>query len=68
MRSRQSITDRVLPVLPPARRKTWLTPLEIAAAAGLRGSRSLHPALERLARIGAIKRRKNALGRWEYAR
>lgn len=68
MKPRLKISEAVLAVLPPARRKLWMTALEIAVVAELRGARSLHPALERLARIGKIQRRKDALGRWEYAR
>lgn len=46
-----------------------MSALEIAALDdGLR-TRSLHPALERMARVGYILRRRNAItNRWEYAR
>lgn len=62
------VSAKLLAVLPRSNRKTWYTALQLAHAAGLQGSRSVHPALERLATIGRIRRRKNATGRWEYAR
>lgn len=45
-----------------------MSPLEMAALEPVLRSRSLHPALERMTRIGLIARRPNAVTqRWEYA-
>jgi hypothetical protein len=46
-----------------------MSALEIAASHPDLRTRSLHPALERMARVGKVVRRKNAVTqRWEYAR
>lgn len=66
---RLDVTARALAVLPPRRRKLWVTALQIAALDPKLRTRSLHPALEYLTRTGRAERRKNELtGRWEYAR
>lgn len=45
-----------------------MSPLEMAALEPALRTRSLHPALERMTRIGLIARRPNAVTqRWEYA-
>lgn len=66
--TREEVSGRLYAALPRSNRKTWYTALQIAHLAGLQGSRSVHPALERLAKLGKIRRRKNHYGRWEYAR
>ena len=46
-----------------------MSALELARTDTRLHTRSLHPALERMARVGHIVRRKNAITkRWEYAR
>lgn len=65
---RAEVSAKLYAALPRSRNKTWYTAAQISHLAGLQGSRSVHPALERLATLGRIKRRKNHYGRWEYAR
>lgn len=64
----QTINQRVLAVLPPARAKQWMSPAVMRARDPSLRTRSLYATLNYMRITDAVVRRIGETGRWEYAR